>query len=630
MIVAERRRDPAADRGDRRSLQRARHRHGQARAGPPRPARRARRRQPAARGRRSTRARRNIDELTDLTRELTDHVAGPRGRRPGTRDEAPRSRRRRPGRRARRLVCARAVAIDERRDPLVDRPLVEQPSDARGPAAGDGRASSTTPDHETASGQPIEIVVVSCDSSVQADDLVSRVNGCGRPTTAAKDEGEARRRSDDRDAAVGRLARRHQPPSRARRRRPRTPPTASPRPGSASSPTARWPSASDGRTRRSATPTSSTLARRSRRAGTRTRTAREPTWGRRPLLAFTNPNTSTSGRNVLVSLYSMAARTSRPAELTVADIERPEVVELRKEFQAARRPLHAGHDPAEHEDRPGDAYGHFFLMPEDNLVSLYKGNEKAIAADGTEQPVEPVKDLVMIYPKEGSVLNSNPAGDRRRAAGSPVSRRDAARGVDRLPPRGRRSNAAFMDAGFRPAAGTGLAVDERAVRAVGTRADQPPATHRTGRARPGCPRPDHRLVGRRQEAGDRHVRRRRRPVRWRASRSTRCKDGLTARPRRDGGTPPTSSADNQVGLVTFSNTVETEIAPSPVQAVEVRHRRRDQRDGGGRGDRALRRRGTRHPAHRRCRRRPARHPCGRRAERRRGDQRVSASTTSSP
>ena len=47
--------------------------------------------------------------------------------------------------------------------------------------------------------------------------------------------------------------------------------------------------------------------------------------GRRPLLAFTNPNTSTSGRNVLVSLYSIAAGKS-PAELTVDDIERPEVV----------------------------------------------------------------------------------------------------------------------------------------------------------------------------------------------------------------------------------------------------------------------------------------------------------------
>ena len=50
-------------------------------------------------------------------------------------------------------------------------------------------------------------------------------------------------------------------------------------------------------------------------------------------------------------------------------------------------------------------------MPEDNLVSLYLGNEKAIAADGTEQPVDRRRgpQLVMMYPEEGSVLNSNPA-----------------------------------------------------------------------------------------------------------------------------------------------------------------------------------------------------------------------------
>ena len=34
-----------------------------------------------------------------------------------------------------------------------------------------------------------------------------------------------------------------------------------------------------------------------------------------PTLAFTNPNTSTSGRNVLVSLYSMYADKTRRSEL---------------------------------------------------------------------------------------------------------------------------------------------------------------------------------------------------------------------------------------------------------------------------------------------------------------------------
>ena len=68
----------------------------------------------------------------------------------------------------------------------------------------------------------------------------------------------------------------------------------------------------------------------------------------------------------------------------------------------------------------GPRYGHFFLMPEDNLVSLYKGNEKAIGVDGTEEEIRALKNLVMIDPKEGSALNANPAavflrdGERER------------------------------------------------------------------------------------------------------------------------------------------------------------------------------------------------------------------------
>ena len=38
-------------------------------------------------------------------------------------------------------------------------------------------------EHETSSGRPIEVAVVSCDSAVQATDLVARVNG-DRPDAA--------------------------------------------------------------------------------------------------------------------------------------------------------------------------------------------------------------------------------------------------------------------------------------------------------------------------------------------------------------------------------------------------------------------------------------------------------------
>src|SRR6185436_5289795 len=59
----------------------------------------------------------------------------------------------------------------------------------------------------------------------------------------------------------------------------------------------------------------------------------------------------------------------------------------------------------------GPRYGAFFLMPEDNLANLLLGNEKMVAPDGSTPTAEaPDEPLVMIYPHEGAVLNSNPAG----------------------------------------------------------------------------------------------------------------------------------------------------------------------------------------------------------------------------
>ena len=82
------------------------------------------------------------------------------------------------------------------------------------------------------------------------------------------------------------------------------------------------------------------------------------------------------------------------------------------------------------------------------------GNEEAIGPDGTEQEAErPVDDLVMIYPKEGAVLNSNPAAvvdavvgerrekRRRRTAGSSTCSRTTSNGPswtwDSGPPKAR-------------------------------------------------------------------------------------------------------------------------------------------------------------------------------------------------
>ena len=49
----------------------------------------------------------------------------------------------------------------------------------------------------------------------------------------------------------------------------------------------------------------------------------KPSWGKRPLVAFTDPRTSSTGRSVLIALYSIAAG-KLPEELTVADVSDPE------------------------------------------------------------------------------------------------------------------------------------------------------------------------------------------------------------------------------------------------------------------------------------------------------------------
>ena len=217
--------------------------------------------------------------------------------------------------------------------------------------------------------------MLSCDSAVQA--TTSSPGSKGSGPAEACESGRRRPAADptivtpqSADWLVDMVHR-----VRARDRRRRRRPARSPRPGSASSPTAPWPSASAGRTVDLGY--ADILALRADPEGWAAYpTARRTEWGRRPLLAFTNPSTSTSGRNVLVSLYSIAAG-KPPAELTVADIERPEVVQYVKDFQQLVDHYMPGTIPMNTKIVQGTRFGHFFLMPEDNLVSLATGKEKA-------------------------------------------------------------------------------------------------------------------------------------------------------------------------------------------------------------------------------------------------------------
>ena len=176
-------------------------------------------------------------------------------------------------------------------------------------------------DHETADGRPIKVVVISCDSSDQAADLV----GAGRRATPPKRECQASRTTPRRDPTIV------TPQSddwlvdvNNERRRDvidldATESIAETWLGivtyRAMAECLGWP---DGR---SATPRSSQCSRTGWDAYPGVHAERR--LGRPPKLAFTNPNTSTSGRNVLVSLFTMFADKTSPEDLTLEDIAGP-------------------------------------------------------------------------------------------------------------------------------------------------------------------------------------------------------------------------------------------------------------------------------------------------------------------
>src|SRR4051794_27932442 len=175
-------------------------------------------------------------------------------------------------------------------------------------------------DHQTSSGHRIKVVVLSCDSAVQADDLVSRVN-VGAP---------AEHGCKDRDGEQA------------------------PNPTIVTPQSSDWLGDVNTRAGRPVVDVSTTkniaetwlgivthrdmaeclgwltgdigysdlIAFLSDEEGWKKHSScAEPSWGNKPLLAFTNPATSTAGRNVLVSLYAIAAgKTDRLDQLKVDDI----------------------------------------------------------------------------------------------------------------------------------------------------------------------------------------------------------------------------------------------------------------------------------------------------------------------
>ena len=170
-------------------------------------------------------------------------------------------------------------------------------------------------------------------------------------------------------------------------------------------------------------------------------------WGQRPLLAFTDPTTSSTGRSLHLALYAFAANKS-PQDLTVDDVNDPEVVAYVKAFQGLIDHYLIGTTVLNTKIYQGPRYGHFFIMPEDNLIHLYEGTEKSYL-NGIKTTAPPIdKRMVMIYPKEGAMPRNNCACIVQADWVSKEQVEASQQWIDFI--REDEQQRAFMAAGFRP------------------------------------------------------------------------------------------------------------------------------------------------------------------------------------
>ena len=179
-----------------------------------------------------------------------------------------------------------------------------------------------------------------------------------------------------------------------------------------------------------------------------------PQWGQRPLVAYADPTTSSTGRSLLLGLYSIAAG-KPPEELTLEDVNDPKVVGYIKEFQGLVDHYLIGTTVLNTKIHQGPRYGYFFIMPEDNLIHLYEGTERAFINGVKVQP-PPIApgSMVMIYPKEGSMPRSNCACIVRADWVSPEQKEAAQEWIDFLLEDEQQRS--FMTAGFRPGGNVSL------------------------------------------------------------------------------------------------------------------------------------------------------------------------------
>jgi Ca-activated chloride channel homolog len=195
-------------------------------------------------------------------------------------------------------------------------------------------------------------------------------------------------------------------------------------------------------------------------------------WGRKPLVAFTDPAISSTARSTLQLLNLAGA--GKPAEqFRPADVNDPQVRDFVRRFQATVDHYYPETLKLQTKMFQGPRFVHFAPVEEYTLPWLYQGRVNAESAPGGTVGQRPISDLgyevVAIYPKEGTVWHDNPFAIPDAPWVMPEQRQAAQVVADYL--WSDEVQRQFVDWGFRP--GTGLAFRNDLTRRLGVDPDQP-------------------------------------------------------------------------------------------------------------------------------------------------------------
>ena len=195
-------------------------------------------------------------------------------------------------------------------------------------------------------------------------------------------------------------------------------------------------------------------------------------WGRRPLVAFTDPVVSSTARSMLQLLHVIAA--GKPAEqLSLADLENPQVRDFVRRFQATVDHYYPETLKLQTKMFQGPRFVHFAPVEEYMLPWLYQGRVNAESVPGGKVEQRSITalgyEVVALYPKEGTVWHNNPFAIPDAPWITP-EQREAARVVGEYL-WSEDVQREFLAWGFRP--GTDLAYRDVLTPRVGIDPDQP-------------------------------------------------------------------------------------------------------------------------------------------------------------